>query len=118
MAYNTSFSSLVRDDLAKTEGNRELVKASLPEKLMKKKARPEHLHVNPEDEFAFPEIGPNDAIIENYCRIARWKDATVMEVYPEQIQVCKMRAGGYMILNGHHRWAGAIRACLCPPVPA
>ena len=37
MAYNTSFSSLVRDDLKKTEGKRELVKASLPEKLMKKK---------------------------------------------------------------------------------
>ena len=31
-------------------------------------------------------------------------------VYEEPIEVVKLRDGSYMMLNGHHRWAGAIMA--------
>ena len=31
-------------------------------------------------------------------------------VFEEPVLVCKMLMGGYMLQNGHHRWAGAMKA--------
>ena len=93
MAYEKSFIiTHIREDLEKTEGKRDVVKANPIEMMMVKKVSPEELHVNPADEFSFPDIGPNDAVFE------------------EPILVNKIKYGGYLILNGHHRWAGALKA--------
>ena len=111
MTYDASdIKSWIREDLKFTEGRRETVKAGLLERRIPKKVKPEELHVNPDDEFTFPDIGPNDAIIENYSTLARRYFALKEPVYPEPLQVLKLKMGGYMILNGHHRWAGALKA--------
>ena len=111
MAYEKSFIiTHIREDLEKTEGKRDVVKANPIEMMMVKKVSPEELHVNPADEFSFPDIGPNDAIIENYSQIARRNEAMNLAVFEEPILVNRIKYGGYLILNSHHRWAGALKA--------
>ena len=111
MAYGlTDMSRRIAEDLKMMEGHRATVKAYLFEKIGTRKVSPDKLHVNPDDEFSDPNIGPNNAIIENYSQIARRNSAEGLLVYEEPIIVNKLREGGYLILNGHHRWAGAIRA--------
>ena len=100
----------IREDLELTEGKRELVKAGFLEKMRVKKVPTGQLHVNPDDEFSMPNIGPNEAIVENYSNIARRNDAVGEPVFEEPVLVCKMLMGGYMLQNGHHRWAGAMKA--------
>ena len=71
------------------------------------------LHPNPDDEFCDPKIGPNDEIMNYYVRQFR-KGSGAPD--PERIergdpfdplQVQRISTGGYMILNGHHRWGAA-----------
>ena len=112
MAYGTNLERMIQEDLHNMEGRRETVKAGLLEKLHPKKVKPSVLHVNPSDEFTFPDIGPNAAIVENYCTLARRLYSMGQRVFDEPLQVNKLKQGGYLILNGHHRWAGAIRACV------
>lgn len=111
MSYQRSeFYQYIRKDLALTEGHRETVKAGFLETKKARKVPTSMLHVNPDDEFSSPDVGPNEAIIANYSQIARRSQAFEEPVFDEPIIVHKLKAGGYMILNGHHRWAGAIRA--------
>lgn len=113
MAYGqTSLQAMIQEDLEKMKGRLEPVKAGFMEKLKPKKVRPSELHVNPADEFTFPNIGPNTSIVENYSTIARRQYSLGEPVFEEPLQVNKLRQGGYLILNGHHRWAGAMRACV------
>jgi len=111
MAYSpTSLAGFIQEDLEKMEGKREPVKANAFQRFGIKKVSPFELHVNPDDEFSMAHVGPNGSIVENYCSIARRDDAIGRPVYEEPIIVVKLRSEGYMMLNGHHRWAGAIRA--------
>lgn len=110
MAYGTQLEQMIQEDLKKMEGHRDPVKAGFLEKMGPKKVKPTELHVNPDDEFTFPNIGPNSAIVENYSAIARREYGLNGKVFEEPVQVNKLREGGYLILNGHHRWAGAMRA--------
>ena len=111
MAYSpTALVNYIQEDLDKMEGKREPVKVNPLMRLGVKKVSPFELHVNPEDEFSMAHIGPNNSIVSNYCSIARTEDAFHRPVYEEPIIVVKLRSEGYMMLNGHHRWAGAIRA--------
>ena len=83
------------------------VKAGLAERLLVKKAPVEKLHPNPDDEFSMPEVGPNDSIISEY--MARYRQYGSMkkpdEIEEEPLMVEKVYPDGYMLLNGHHRWA-------------
>ncbi len=111
MAYmKSSLYQMIRDDLKRMEGQRETVKAGFMEKRMPKSVPISKLHVNPDDEFTFPNIGPNDSIVENYSQIARRNREMNLNVYPEPIIVNRLKMGDYLILNGHHRWAGAVKA--------
>ena len=110
MAYGTELDAMIQADLEKMKGHLEPVKASFMEKMLPKKVKPSVLHVNPDDEFTHPDVGPNAAIVENYTSLARRLYSMDQKVFGEALQVCKLREGGYLILNGHHRWAGAIRA--------
>ena len=72
------------------------------------------LHPNPQDEFCSPEIGPNYEIISRYEQDFRiLKDSQGYEYLKsavcEPIEVERIHPDGYMILNGHHRWAAALR---------
>ncbi|MBP5223436.1 MAG: cyclic nucleotide-binding domain-containing protein [Lachnospiraceae bacterium] len=106
----SSFFNYVLEDLTAYEGKREIVRANLVERLFTKYISPQEMHVNPDDEFADPEVGPSDRIINEYVheipRLRRFNE----EVFPTPIMVYKMAIGGYLILNGHHRWAAALKS--------
>lgn len=108
----SSFFPTVREDLASTEGKRKLVKASLFERLVVRSLSPEEMHVNPDDEFADPAVGPNDRIINEYVHEIPTLIRFDQPVFSSPVMVAKMESDGYMILNGHHRWAAALKSGL------
>ena len=93
------------------------VKASLAERLTTRHLSMEKLHPNPDDEFAFPDIGPNYQIISKYVEDIMTAYRMKLEPFDDDpIIVEKLRPEGYLILNGHHRWAAAMR-CQIKRVP-
>ena len=66
----------------------------------------------PDDEFADPSIGPCDRIIDEYIDVIREMNYQSDYIFEEPILVNKMACGEYLILNGHHRWAAALKAGL------
>ena len=108
-AVNTALFRYVLDDLEKTEGNRELVRVGFLERRRVRHLSPRELHVNPDDEFTDPNIGPSDRIISEYMDLIRNLQFQHSDIFDEPVLVNKMKAGGYMILNGHHRWAAALQ---------
>lgn len=106
----SDISEVIQEDLRQMNGRRDVVKASVLERMRIKKVSPMLLHVNPEDEFTHANVGPNDSIVANYSRLARRSQSMGDPVFEEPILVNRLREGGYLILNGHHRWAGAVQA--------
>ncbi len=109
MSADTNLMKYIQEDVKKYEGIRMPLKASLPERLFVRKMNSKKLHPNPDDEFSMPSIGPNYGIITDYAsRISRgkyWNGS----YEDEPLYIEKMHPDGYMILNGHHRWAAAMR---------
>lgn len=66
------------------------------------------LHPNPEDEFCDPKIGPNYEIISHYREEALTDQRHNDPIFREPMIVERMKPDGYMLLNGHHRWAAAV----------
>ncbi len=77
-------------------------KASLWERLTKRKAKVSDLHANPLDEFSNPQIGPCDSAVSKYM-----KEINTTGKLSIPIEVQKLSIGGYEIVNGHHRWLAA-----------
>ncbi len=102
-----SFPGFLREEIRKYGGVMIPVRAGLLECLLVKKAAVAKLHPNPDDEFSRPEIGPNYSIISEY--MARYQRYGSMkrpeELVEEPLMVEKVHPDGYMLLNGHHRWA-------------
>lgn len=84
------------------------LRSSILRCLLVKNAKCTNLHPNPDDEFSMPDIGPNYEIISNYEH--EYKQPHVSGRYlDDPVTVERIYPGGYMILNGHHRWAAAMR---------
>ena len=86
------------------------VKTGILSRLLIREARCDDLHPNPEDEFCSPQIGPNYKIISAYQQ--QYVDALKMSQHyyeGEPIIVERTHPEGYRIINGHHRWAAALR---------
>ena len=81
---------------------------------MVRKAKPEMLHPNPDDEFCDPAIGPNYGIIGDYIKMIRQYGSLTPNSWDEPLIVEKVHPDGYMLLNGHHRWGAAIRIGFSP----
>ena len=107
---HSSFLPYVMDDLAAYEGKRDVVRVGLVERLIVHSVSPKELHANPDDEFADPNIGPSDNIIGEYSNEIPRLYCERKPIFPSPIVVYKMAADGYLILNGHHRWAAAIKS--------
>ena len=107
MAVKTDLSNFVAEEVNQHEGIYVPVKASFTERAMVKKVNIEKLHPNPDDEFCVPDIGPNYSIVHRYEKLLRAGRAD--EVWKEPLMVQKIRPSGYLIMNGHHRWAAAMR---------
>ena len=83
-------------------------RASLPEQLLVRNLPPLKLHPNPSDEFCMAGFGPNDEIIDKYMGKIRHNQKHNLPVFDEPLIVEKMKPDGYMLINGHHRWAAAL----------
>ena len=106
----SEFDEFVLNDVKKQKGVYMPVKASLAERLTTKHLPIKKLHPNPDDEFAFPDIGPNYQIISKYVEDIMTAYRMKLEPFDDDpIIVEKLHPEGYLILNGHHRWAAAMR---------
>ena len=113
-AKEFNFSTYLREETEKVRETYYPVRATRLTCLMKKTEKPGKLHPNPDDEFCFPDIGPNNSIIAKY-------EAGFREIMGlgtgqfdttganEPIMVQKARPDGFLIMNGHHRWAAALK---------
>ena len=108
---NTKLDTYISEDVNKYKGVAVPIKASLLNRLLIKKYPCKKLHVNPDDEFSMPKVGPSYRIISEYEK--KFLDKARHNVFfyegEEPIIVEKIHPDGYMILNGHHRWAAALR---------
>ena len=118
MNHQPPFETFLKEEIARVKGQYYPVHAGLPTRLLVRHASPRKLHPNPEDEFCEPTIGPNYSIISQYAEKYRKANKTVYdgttlgEILYEPLIVQKTMPDGYMILNGHHRWAAAIRSTM------
>lgn len=109
MGYTDKLGKRIQEDLAKYSGRREIVRADFMEVLTVRHLSPDQMHPNPEDEFCDPDVGPNEEILERYVDEARENLEAGAVSFEEPIMVAKMKEGDYMIINGHHRWAAAVK---------
>ena len=114
MAGQTEFQKYLAQKLKEDEGVLVPVKASALERMFVKKTNTKKLHPNPEDEFCDPTIGPNDGIISDYVQKIRNSVNQVSRPWDEPLIVEKVHPDGYRILNGHHRWAAALKTGYSP----
>ena len=109
MGYTDKLGKRIQEDLAKYQNRRETVRASIMEVLTVRFLSPDRMHPNPEDEFCDPEVGPNESIVEDYVDVAKSNLECGADSFDEAILVAKMKDGDYLIINGHHRWAAAVK---------
>ncbi|MCR5672539.1 MAG: ParB/Srx family N-terminal domain-containing protein [Lachnospiraceae bacterium] len=105
----TDLEIFIEEEAAKVKGTAVPIKASIIERLIVRKLACKRLHPNPEDEFSFSNIGPNMQIIGSYVTQFKNNIEKSLPLMDDPIIVQKIRPSGYMLLNGHHRWAAAMR---------
>jgi len=107
---NSGFQDYLKKEIENSKGIGVPVRAGFPRRFLIRRTACKNLHPNPEDEFCSPAVGPNTEIISKYCQdFKRFGTHSSVEYVSEPLIVEKMRPGGYMILNGHHRWAAAVK---------
>ena len=104
------YKEYVLDDLKNYTALTRPRKASFVERTLVTSVPIEKLHPNPEDEFSDPNIGPNNNIVGHYESHLARNDGFTRDSKVEPLVVEKLSTGGYMILNGHHRWLAAKKA--------
>lgn len=110
-AGKTAFDEYVRGEVEKYRDIYHPVKAGILRRLFVRYLACKKMHPNPDDEFCNPSIGPNDEIIGRYAdeiRRKRIKERNP-KLFEEPVMVERISPDGYMLLNGHHRWAAAMR---------
>ncbi|MBR3016371.1 MAG: ParB-like nuclease domain-containing protein [Clostridia bacterium] len=111
----TQFETFLAEEVIKVKGVYYPIKAGFLRRAFIKTAPCEKLHPNPNDEFCFPDIGPNYDIISRYVGdyIQAGKDLGQLRFLDssasEPLDVERTSPDGYMILNGHHRWGAALK---------
>ena len=104
----TAFDEFIAEEVKKYKGIYVPVKAGILRRALIRWAPLGKLHPNPDDEFCMPKVGPNYRIISEYMQSFRMA-AHTRDYCEEPLTVEKVRPDGYLILNGHHRWAAALR---------
>lgn len=105
----TEFDEFVAKEVNAQKGVSIPVHAGTLERLLVRKVACSNLHPNADDEFTFDEVGPSYRIIGDYEKKFRDAMQRGQELFDEPLIVEKLRPSGYLILNGHHRWAAAMR---------
>ena len=109
MAKKTEFEQKIAEDIRSQKGTMMPVKASLLERMLVRKAPCSILHPNADDEFTFDSVGPSYKIIGEYEEKFRFAIRHNQDVFDDALIVEKLHPKGYLLLNGHHRWAAAMR---------
>ncbi len=112
----SKFDEFIADEIARQKGVYIPVQAGIIERLFVRNAKCTSLHPNAEDEFSMPSVGPSYRIIGEYEKKFREALQFDRKVFDEPLTVEKLRPNGYLILNGHHRWAAAMR-CNIKKIP-
>lgn len=105
----TEFDEYVARDVNAQKGVSIPVRAGALERLFVRKVACTNLHPNADDEFTFETVGPSYKIIGEYEKKFRHALNSGQDVFDEPLIVEKLRPSGYLLLNGHHRWAAAMR---------
>lgn len=117
MAQNdTKFSEYLSGEVRKYQGTCVPLLSGILRRILVRRLPYRKLHPNPEDEFCNPEIGPNYEIISGYRGDASRRLQHRLPVFGEPIIIERMNPDGYIILNGHHRWAAAVMMDLQNPL--
>ena len=103
------FEEHLKTEIEKYSGISFPVKAGILHRLLVKKVPCLKLHPNPEDEFSMPSVGPSYKIMSEYESTFRRNEQLDMKNTEEPVIVEKMHPEGYLIINGHHRWAAYYR---------
>ena len=106
---STAFDAFIAEEVKKYKGIYVPVKAGILRRALIRWAPLSKLHPNPDDEFCFPNVGPSYRIISEYMSSFRAARLQSRHYCDERVIVQKIHPDGYMILNGHHRWAAAMR---------
>ena len=112
----TELEEYLAGEIRKYKGVSVPLRAGMLERMTKKKLSCDRLHPNPADEFCHPEVGPSFRIIGEYEKKIRKAMLYDLDPFEEPVMVEKMHPDGYLILNGHHRWAAAMR-CGAKKIP-
>ena len=113
---STQFQQMLNAQVQKYRGVYVPVHSSLVRRAIIRFCSCKKLHPNPEDVFCDPKIGPRQEILSKYEKDFRMlrrdpiKDRYIDLEVLEPLIVERIRPDGYIILNGHHRWAAAMRA--------
>ncbi len=110
MAKKTEFEEWLQQEIESQKGLYVPVTASIFERLLITKLPCTSIHPNPEDEFCFPEVGPSFRIISEYVNEFRENKDKGIPPVQEPLMVGKVHPSGYMLINGHHRWAAAMKS--------
>ena len=106
----TNFQNFLEEEVNRYKGVYMPVKTGFLKRALVRSASCKVLHPNPDDEFCDPKIGPNYEIIASYeFGIRKAKMYAMDRDFDEALIVEKIRPDGYLLLNGHHRWAAALR---------
>ena len=111
----TQFQVFLENEVRKVQGVYVPVRAGWLRRALIRRVSCRKLHPNPDDEFCRPEVGPNYGIISGYEKDYRTlllhpiREGVMESGISEPLIVERIRPDGYMILNGHHRWAAALR---------
>ena len=109
-AVKTELSEFVANDIKKYEGVRMPLRTSFLKRTFKRWTKVVNIHPNPDDEFCFPNVGPNYSIISDYekkMKLEMKRGGNPWNRIDDRLMVEGMYPDGYMLINGHHRWAAA-----------
>lgn len=108
----SEFTEFIYNDIKKYDGVRIPLKTGLLKRMLIRWTKCSNLHPNPDDEFCFPNVGPSYSIISDYEKKMRFEmshGSGPWDGIDERLMVERMHPEGYMLINGHHRWAAAMR---------
>ena len=113
---NETYIKYVLDDIKNNKGLFHPIKSPLVFRLKAIKIALKKLHPNPDDEFSMENIGPNWNIIGDYEKSIRHNVLRNLDMFDDPIIAVRLDKGGFMILNGHHRWMACVNLRI-PKIP-
>lgn len=108
MITNEIYNKYVTEDLKKYKGLSHPVDSLAIYRIKNHNMDPKKLHPNPEDEFSESNIGPNWNIISDYEKTILHRKKKNLDLFDDPLIAVRLDKGGFMLLNGHHRWMAAL----------